>query len=163
MRDLLKSTGRSIFEDSLQLDATTFWTLNFFAEFVKRMGYNVLNGLLVIIREKEKQPFTFADSDMAKGALELLERAWPAIYQLPYRLNRILGNEFGLGLRVQPSGLSMNAMGATTALTMAEGEALGFKNLSDLRISRIIDLWLVNMVLKTIISNEAAAFTNGAY
>ena len=58
------------------------------------MGYNVLNGLPVIIREKEKQPFTFADSGMAKGALELLERAWPAIYQLPYRLNRILGNEF---------------------------------------------------------------------
>ena len=94
MQDLLKSTGRSIFEDSLQLDATTFWTLNFSAEFVKRMGYNVLNGLPVIIREKEKQPFTFADSGMAKGALELLERAWPAIYQLPYRLNRILGNEF---------------------------------------------------------------------
>ncbi|OCK88794.1 uncharacterized protein K441DRAFT_700326 [Cenococcum geophilum 1.58] len=80
MRDLLKSTGRSIFENSLELDATTFWTLNFSAEFVERMGYNVLNGVPVIIREKEKQPFTFADSDMARGALKLLERVWPAIY-----------------------------------------------------------------------------------
>jgi hypothetical protein len=75
MRDLVKSTGRSIFKDSLELDATTFWTLNFSAEFVKRIGCNVLNGLPVIIREKERQPFTFAKSDMARGALKLLERA----------------------------------------------------------------------------------------
>jgi hypothetical protein len=53
----------------------------------------------------------------------------------------------------------MNAMGAATALTMAEGESLGFKNLDDYRSLA----GGVNMVLKTIISNEAAAFANGAY
>ena len=50
----------------------------------------------------------------------------------------------------------MNAMGAATALTMAEGESLGFKNLSDYRSLA----GGVNMVLKTITSNEAAAFAS---
>jgi hypothetical protein len=53
----------------------------------------------------------------------------------------------------------MNAMGAAVALTIAEGESLGFKNLDDYRSLA----GGVNIVLKTIISNEAAAFANGAY
>ena len=123
------------------------------------MGYNVLNGLPVIIREKEKQTFTFADSDMARGALKLLERAWLAIYQLPYRLNRILGKWIWTGPKSAAIRLIDDAMGAAVALTIAEGGSLGFKNLSD--------YWSLaggaNMVLKTVISDEAAAFANGAY
>lgn len=46
-------------------------------------------------------------------------------------------NEFGLSLRVQPFGLSMNAMGAVAALLLPKA------NLSDLRILTIIGLWLV--------------------
>lgn len=62
-------------------------------------------------------------------------------------------------LRVQPYGLSTDAMGASAVLDIAEGESLGFKNLDDYRSLAGGS----NMGQKKIVSNEAAAYAASAY
>lgn len=150
----------SLFEDSLEFEATTYWTPNYPSEFKQRMGYDILSLLPTIVREKEKFTIAFADSEISRG---VLNDFWDVLGDL-YIVNHVLpmqkwSHTHGISLRVQPYGLQTDAMGAAAVLDIAEGESLGFKNLDDYRSLAGGS----NMGQKTIISNEAAAFATSAY
>ncbi|KAF2111355.1 hypothetical protein BDV96DRAFT_649918 [Lophiotrema nucula] len=160
MQALLRTTARSFFEDSLEMEATTFWTRQFPSEFKKRMGYSVLEILPVILRENEKQVFTFEDTDVARGALNDYWSVLGDLYTQQYvKTLEDWAHGYGMTLRVQPYGLQTDAMQAAAYLDISEGETLGFKNLDD---------WLslagaAHLAGKNIISDEAAGVANGAY
>lgn len=160
LRDLFRKNGGSLFEDSLELEATTFWTPSLKDEFEKQMSYPITGILPAIVREKEKQIFTFDDADIARGALN---DYWTVLSQLyiDHHVNIIKewAHRLGMTLRVQPYGLQTDAMAAAAALDIGEGESLGFKNLDDFRSLAGGS----NMALHEAVSCEAAAFTNGAY
>lgn len=150
----------SLFEDSLEFEATTYWTPNFLSEFKQRMGYDILSLLPTIVREKEKFTLAFSDPEISRG---VLNDFWDVLGSL-YIENHVLplqtwSKTHGISLRVQPYGLQTDAMGAAAVLDIAEGESLGFKNLDDYRSLAGGS----NMGQKTIISNEAAAFATSAY
>ncbi|KAH6671659.1 hypothetical protein B0J14DRAFT_78466 [Halenospora varia] len=150
----------SMFEDSLEFEATTYWTPNYPAEFKKRMGYDIMSIIPAIVREKEKFTIAFADQEISRGALNDF---WDVLGSL-YIDNHVVpvktwANSHRMQLRVQPYGLQTDAMGAAAALDIGEGESLGFKNLDDYRSLAGGS----NMGQHNIISNEAAAFAASAY
>ncbi|CAG8951852.1 hypothetical protein HYFRA_00005656 [Hymenoscyphus fraxineus] len=155
----IKGLG-SLFEDSLEFEATTYWTPNFPSEFSQRMGYDILPLLPSIVREKEKFTIAFSDQEISRG---VLNDFWDVLGDL-YIRNHIKpmqswSQTHDITLRVQPYGLQTDAMGAAASLDIAEGESLGFKNLDDYRSLAGGS----NMGQKPLISNEAAAFATSAY
>lgn len=159
LRLLLKKAGGAIFEDSLEFEATTYWTPRLLQEFEARKGYSLMAYLPVIVREKEK--FTLAyDAETSRRVLndywDVLGRLYIDSHVVPVR---DWAHGLGMQLRVQPYGLKTDAMAAAAALDISEGESLGFKNLDDYRsLAGGRD-----MAGKKILSNEAAAFAASAY
>ncbi|EPE28610.1 secreted protein [Glarea lozoyensis ATCC 20868] len=150
----------SLFEDSLEFEATTYWTAAYPTEFRNRMGYDIMKYAPTIVREKEKFTIAFTDAEVTRG---ILNDFWDVLGAL-YIENHVVPvkewcHSHGMQLRVQPYGLSTDAMGASAALDIAEGESLGFKNLDDYRSLAGGS----NMGQHNIISNEAAAFATSAY
>ncbi|MGX6448627.1 glycosyl hydrolase, partial [Patulibacter sp. S7RM1-6] len=159
LRRLLRDAGRTIFQDSLEFEATTFWTPDLLEQFERRTGYDLLPLLAGIVREKESVVFRFDDETSRR----LLNDYWDVLGQLfDERHIGVLKpwiNGLGMGMRMQPYGLQTDAMHSAALLDVSEGESLGFKNLDDYRsLAGGRD-----MVGKTLLSNEAAAFANGAY
>ncbi|CAG8982944.1 hypothetical protein HYALB_00003522 [Hymenoscyphus albidus] len=128
----------SLFEDSLEFEATTYWTPDFPSEFSQRMGYDIRPLLPSIVREKEKFTIAFSDQEISR---RVLNDFWDVLGDL-YIKNHIhpmqsWAQTHDITLRVQPYGLQTDAMGAAASLDIAEG--------------------------KPLISNEAAAFATSAY
>ncbi|WP_210496063.1 glycosyl hydrolase [Patulibacter sp. SYSU D01012] len=159
LRRLLRDAGRTIFQDSLEFEATTFWTPDLLEQFRVRKGYDLLPLLAAVVRQKESIVFKFDDETSRR----LLNDYWEVLGQLfDERHIGVLKpwiNSLGMGMRMQPYGLQTDAMHSAALLDVSEGESLGFKNLDDYRsLAGGRD-----MAGKQLLSNEAAAFANGAY
>ncbi|KAF2095713.1 secreted protein [Rhizodiscina lignyota] len=160
LRSRFKSDGGNIFEDSLELDATTFWTPNLPAEFQSQMNYDITSILPAIVREDENQVFAFSNSEITRGALNDYWTVMGNLYISDHvDIVKQWAHGFGMGLRVQPYGLQTDSMAAAAAFDIGEGETLGFKNLDDFRSLAGGN----NMALHERISCEAAAVNGGAY
>jgi len=159
MRTLLRQAGGAVFEDSLEMEATTFWTPRLLEEFASRKGYSLLDFLPVIVRERERNVMAY-DAETTRLVLndywDVLGRLYIDEHVVPVR---DWANRLGLQLRVQPYGLQTDAMAAAAELDISEGESLGFKNLDDYRsLAGGRD-----MAGRRILSNEAAAYAASAY
>jgi hypothetical protein len=158
-RRLLRDAGGNLFEDSLEFEASTFWTPALLDEFRARKGYELLPWLACVVREKEKLNLAFDPESTRR----VLNDYWDVLGQLfdEHHIGVLQPWAHGLGMqfRIQPYGLQTDAMASAAALDISEGESLGFKNLDDYRsLAGGRD-----MAGKEILSNEAAAFANGAY
>lgn len=159
LRRLMRSTGGAMFEDSLEFEATTYWTPDLEEEFRRRKGYSLRDYLPVIVREDEDHVFEYEPETSRR----VLNDYWGVLGNLYIDGHVVPVREWahglGMQLRVQPYGLRTDAMAAAAALDISEGESLGFNNLDDYRsLAGGRD-----MGGKQILSNEAAAFAGSAY
>jgi hypothetical protein len=160
IRLFLKQNGGSIFEDSIELDSTGYWTPELDPEFKRHKGYDLQRYLPVILRQIKRPLFTFNDNRVSKqfrndywnvlGSMFLDNHLKP-LQQWAKTLN--------MTLRAQPYGLQTDAMGACAFLDIPEGETLSFKNLDDFRTLASA----AHLTGRNIVSSETGAVRNGAY
>ncbi|MEV6106600.1 glycosyl hydrolase [Streptomyces sp. NPDC051940] len=160
VRELLRETGGSLFEDSLELEThATLWTSSLADEFARRMGYSLVPYLPAVVEVKEKYVFSFGsavDKAVRRDYMHVVTELYLENHLVPLR---DWAHSLGLRLRVQPYGLETDAMYSAALLDEPEGESLGFKNLDDFRTlagGR-------DMGGRTILSNEAGGTAGGAY
>lgn len=159
-RQLIRKVGRTLFEDSLEIETTgTVWTPAMPSEFARRRGYDLARFLPVLVTVKGNYQFTYAATETAH-VRDDLNLTLSDLYKENHLLAlRAWANDLGLELRVQPYGLSTDSADFAALLDVPEGESLGFKNLDDYRVlagGR-------DLGGRTILSCEAICYANGAY
>jgi hypothetical protein len=154
LKSVLEKVKGSIFEDSLELKYNTLWTPLLPTEFEV---FSILPGLAL---EKQKQAFSFSDTELTRG---VLNDYWDTMSELYVRNHvnviKSWAESMNMKLRAQPYGLPTDAMSAMAALSIPEGETLEFKNLGDFRSVA----GAANMAGHPLLSIEACAFAGGAY
>ncbi|GAA2297558.1 glycosyl hydrolase [Streptomyces kunmingensis] len=160
IRGLLRSTGGTLFEDSIEIETdATLWTPALPAEFERRMGYSLLPHLATFVEKKEKYVFSFEsslDKAVRRDVMEVVTELYVEHHLLPLQK---WAHSLGMKLRIQPYGLETDAIYKSALLDVTEGESLGFKNLDDFRClagGR-------DMGGKPLVSNEAGGTAGGAY
>lgn len=160
IRDLLRTTGGAMFEDSIEMETdATLWTPELPDEFRRRKGYDLMPYLPVVIEEDEDEVFAFdraTDRRIRDDYNDVLSELYIEHHIEP--LQEWL-HGIGLRLRIQPYGLQTDAVAKAAVVDISEGESLGFNNLDDFRsLAGGRDL-----AGKTILSSEAAAVFGGSY
>jgi hypothetical protein len=161
IRRLLRQAGGTFFEDSLEIETnSTIWTPDLLAEFSARAGYDLRPYLPIVVTLKGKYQFGFASSSTTAHVRDDVNKTLSDLYRDNHLLAiRAWAHELGMGLRVQPYGLSTDSLGFASLLDIPEGESLGFKNLDDYRVlSGGRDL-----AGHSTLSCEAICYANGAY
>ncbi|RFC70905.1 glycosyl hydrolase [Streptomyces sp. AcE210] len=160
IRTLLKETGGTLFEDSIEIETdATLWTPALPAEFERRMGYSLLPHLAAFVEKKEKYAFSFEpslDKAIRRDVMEVVTELYVEHHLRPLQT---WAHTLGLKLRIQPYGLETDAIYKSALLDVTEGESLGFKNLDDFRClagGR-------DMGGRPLVSNEAGGTAGGAY
>ncbi|MEV1024856.1 glycosyl hydrolase [Streptomyces sp. NPDC050264] len=160
IRGLLKATGGTLFEDSIEIETdATLWTPALPAEFERRMGYSLLPYLATFVEKKEKYVFSFGsslDKAIRRDVMEVVTELYVEHHLRPLQK---WAHTLGMKLRIQPYGLETDAVYKSALLDVTEGESLGFKNLDDFRClagGR-------DMGGKPLVSNEAGGTAGGAY
>ncbi|MCX5321988.1 glycosyl hydrolase [Streptomyces sp. NBC_00120] len=160
VRALLKETGGTLFEDSIEIETeATLWTPALPAEFERRIGYSLLPYLAAFVEKKEKYVFSFEaslDKAIRRDVMEVVTELYVEHHLRPLQN---WAHTLGLKLRIQPYGLETDAIYKSALLDVTEGESLGFKNLDDFRClagGR-------DMGGRPLVSNEAGATAGGAY
>ncbi|MFI6878929.1 glycosyl hydrolase [Streptomyces sp. NPDC050400] len=160
IRGLLKETGGTLFEDSIEIETdATLWTPALPAEFERRMGYSLLPHLATFVEKKEKYAFSFEsslDKAVRRDVMEVVTELYVEHHLRPLQK---WAHTLGLKLRIQPYGLETDAVYKSALLDVTEGESLGFKNLDDFRClagGR-------DMGGRPLVSNEAGGTAGGAY
>lgn len=177
MRDLMRTAGGDLFEDSLELDSNMHWTWDFLDEFRKRRGYSLRPYLPVLLVENLHQQYSGASiDDPAKYGFgtSLDRRVRQDYYQT---LTDLYGAEHvdplqsfahGLGLkyRAQTYGDTLDVDQLAGRLDIPETEGL----VMDLGVSplgRLNDYrsqaGSAHLSGKSIYSTECCAALNGAY
>ncbi|GHJ86345.1 hypothetical protein NliqN6_2747 [Naganishia liquefaciens] len=134
-----KQSMSSLFEDSLELSQTQYWTPALLREFEDRRGYALTPYLPLILDEPKHHPFappfkTFKLPRAIRSARTLQERVRYdfALTVSDLFLDRRLdplkrwSNSIGLALRNQPYGIDFDAALAATKVDIVEGETLCF-------------------------------------
>ncbi|MEU6844635.1 glycosyl hydrolase [Streptomyces sp. NPDC046716] len=160
IRRLLKETGGTLFEDSIEIETdATLWTPALPAEFERRMGYSLLPYLAAFVEKKEKYVFSFGsalDKPVRRDVMEVVTELYVAHHLRPLQT---WAHTLGLKLRIQPYGLETDAIYKSALLDVTEGESLGFKNLDDFRcLAGGRDFGG-----RPLVSNEAGGTAGGAY
>ncbi|WP_425840090.1 glycosyl hydrolase [Streptomyces fractus] len=160
IRGLLRETGGTLFEDSIELETdATLWTPALPAEFERRMGYALLPYLAAFVEKDEKYVFSFEpslDRAVRRDVMEVVTELYVEHHLRPVQR---WAHTLGLKLRIQPYGLETDAVYKSAILDVTEGESLGFKNLDDFRClagGR-------DMGGRPLVSNEAGGTAGGAY
>ncbi|KAJ5691930.1 hypothetical protein N7462_001353 [Penicillium macrosclerotiorum] len=136
IRALLKASGGSLFEDSLELKLKQYWTLDFIAEFTKRRGYDLTPYLLYVLKDRN----TFTGDDNLASRIEY-----------DFLLN-------GHGL---PYTATFYSSRAASAVDIPEGESLGFDGDND--AFRVLATERDIAGKTRILSNELGAYMGKAY
>ncbi|WP_419999034.1 glycosyl hydrolase [Streptomyces boninensis] len=160
IRSLLRATGGSLFEDSIEMETeATLWTPALPAEFERRRGYSLLPYLAAVVEQDEDYVFSFEptlDKAVRSDVMEVATDLYAEHHLLPLQK---WAHSLGLKLRLQPYGLETDAIYKSAILDETEGESLGFDNIDDFRClagGR-------DMGRRTVLSNEAGATAGGAY
>jgi hypothetical protein len=160
IKSLLNKIGGSFFEDSIELDYSTLWTPLLRKEFKARMGYDLFRYLPAVAQENQANAFTFTDRELARG---VINDFWDVIGQLYVDHHagviKPWANAMNMKYRAQVYGLPTDAMRASAAVDIPEGESLGFKNMGDYRSIA----GAANFAGLKVMSNEAGALANSAY
>ncbi|KAL4738856.1 hypothetical protein BDV11DRAFT_205589 [Aspergillus similis] len=159
LRALLKTSGGSLFEDSLELKLTQYWTPNFLQEFKKRRGYDLTPYILYVLKDTN----TFSgDPDIAQMVEYDFYSTVSDLY-IDYRLNNLkrFANSLGLKLRVQPYTATVDSTRAAASVDIPEGESLGFESAPD--SFRVLATGRDVSGKTTILSNELGAYMGEAY
>ncbi|WP_264556877.1 glycosyl hydrolase [Halocatena marina] len=137
VRGLLPEVGGTMFEDSLELDATTFWTPRLPAEFEDRMGYSLNEYLPLILKGDETGSAVYT---YGKGIRSQLRNDFEETLGELYLENHVemlqeWVHSIGLEFRNQPYSMEMPMPSITTAseTDVPEGETLGFRHLDSYR------------------------------
>lgn len=159
-KSVLKGIGGSFFEDSIELEYETLWTPGLRCEFKRRRGYDLFRYLPAVVQAKQKNAYKFADEEVTRG---VINDFWDTLSEL-YIENHAdhmmsWSKSLGMKFRAQVYGLPTDAMSASAAISIPEGESLGFKNMGDYRSLA----GAANMMGLNLISNEACAFAGAAY
>lgn len=160
LRSLLRKAGGNLFEDSLEIEThATIWTPRLLEEFQRRIGYDLLPYLPVVVEAKEKYLFAF-DAVTTTRVRDDFNQLLSDLYRDNHlRVLQDFARSLGLGLRVQPYGLETDTVEHSALLDVPETESLGFKNLDDYRVmSGGRDLGG-----RTVLSCEAACYNGAAY
>jgi hypothetical protein len=128
LRTQLVASEGSLFEDSLELEQTQYWTANFTKEFQTRRGYDLTPYLLYVLSDNA---FT-GDNDTAARVQYDFYLTLTDLY-IDYRLAglKTFANSLGLKMRAQPYYVSFDSARAAAFLDIPEGESLGFKSTPD--------------------------------
>ncbi|VUC32724.1 unnamed protein product [Clonostachys rosea] len=158
MRDALSKSGGSMFEDSLELKYTQYWTLNFLNEFQSRRGYDLSPFLLYVLKDTN----TFSGD--AQVAAQIMNDFYQTVSDLyvNYRLKPLQKwvNSLGLKLRIQPYTASFDSSLISSLVDIPEGESLGFDGTPD--SFRVLATGR-DIVGTTILSDELGAYFGKAY
>ncbi|KAL4948111.1 hypothetical protein BDW69DRAFT_203797 [Aspergillus filifer] len=159
LRALMKTSQGSLFEDSLELKLTQYWTPNFMQEFKKRRGYDLTPYLLYVLKDTNN----FAgDSDVAR-MIEYDYYSTVTDLYIDYRLTYLkkFAHDLGLKLRVQPYTATIDSSRAAAYVDIPEGESLGFESAPD--SFRVLATGRDVTGKTTILSNEIGAYMGKAY
>jgi hypothetical protein len=158
LRTQLAASEGSLFEDSLELEQTQFWTTNFTTEFQTRRGYDLKPYLLYVLADGT---FT-GDADMAARVQYDFYLTLSDLY-IGYRLTglKAFANSLGLKMRAQPYYVPFDSARAAAFLDIPEGESLGFKSTPD--AFRILAAGRDIAQKTPILSCELGAVANAAY
>ncbi|CAG9947659.1 unnamed protein product [Clonostachys rosea f. rosea IK726] len=158
MRSALAKNGGSMFEDSLELKYTQYWTLNFLHEFSSRRGYDLSPFLLYVLKDTN----TFSrDTQVAAQITNDFYQTVSDLY-VNYRLKPLQKwvNSLGLRLRIQPYTASFDSSLISSLVNIPEGESLGFDGTPD--SFRVLATGR-DIVGGTILSDELGAYFGKAY
>ncbi|MGJ7908047.1 glycosyl hydrolase [Actinopolyspora sp. H202] len=134
LRELIRRTGGSMFEDSIELETeATLWTPAMFDEFRRRKGYDLLPYLPVVLRMHEDGVFSYDGVTDRRVSDDLNDVRSELYIEHHLRPLREWLHGLGLGLRIQPYGLETDALASSAVVDTPEGESLGFNNLDDFR------------------------------
>ncbi|KAL2825687.1 hypothetical protein BJY01DRAFT_256192 [Aspergillus pseudoustus] len=159
LRSLMKDSQGSLFEDSLELKLTQYWTPKFIQEFKSRRRYDLTPYLLYVL--KDTNTFT-GDSDIAR----MVEYDFYSTVTDLYIDNRLthlkkFAHSLGLKLRVQPYTATFDSSRAAAFVDIPEGESLGFESTPD--SFRVLAAGRDVAGKTTILSNEIGAYQGKAY
>ncbi|CAG9996931.1 unnamed protein product [Clonostachys byssicola] len=158
MRGALAKSGGSMFEDSLELKYTQYWTLNFLNEFRSRRGYDFSPFLLYVLKDTN----TFSGD--AQVAAQITNDFYQTVSDLyvNYRLKPLQKwvNSLGLKLRIQPYTASFDSSLISSLVDIPEGESLGFDGTPD--SFRVLATGR-DIVGGTVLSDELGAYFGKAY
>ncbi|KAL4797547.1 hypothetical protein BDV19DRAFT_387350 [Aspergillus venezuelensis] len=159
LRLLLKTSGGSLFEDSLELKMTQYWTPNFLQEFQKRRGYDLKPYILYVLKDTN----TFSGDAYVARMVEYDFYSTVTDLYIEYRLNHLqkFAKSLGLKLRAQPYTATIDSTRAAASLDIAEGESLGFESAPD--SFRVLATGRDVSGRTTILSNELGAYQGKAY
>ena len=159
LRVLLQKSEGYIFEDSLELKLTQYWTADFMKEFRSRRGYDLTPYLLYVL--KDTNSFV-GDECISSGVLYDFYSTVSDLY-IDYRLQSLksFANGLGLKLRVQPYTATVDSSRAAAYLDIPEGESLGFESTPD--ASRILAAGRDVGGKTSILSDELGAYMGKAY
>ncbi|KAL4925286.1 uncharacterized protein BDV17DRAFT_300448 [Aspergillus undulatus] len=159
LRALLETSHGSLFEDSLELKLTQYWTPNFLDEFRTRRGYDLTPYLLYVLKDTNK--FT-GDPDIARMVEYDFFSTVTDLY-IDYRLTNLkkFAQSLGLKLRVQPYTTSFDSSRAAAFVDIPEGESLAFDSAPD--SFRVLATGRDVAGKTTILSNEIGAYMGKAY
>ncbi|MDA0167065.1 glycosyl hydrolase [Solirubrobacter ginsenosidimutans] len=142
-RRLLRETGGSIFEDSLELKHAQAWTPGFLQEFARRRGYDLRPFLAVLAADENPNPFAgpipafgVAGADVAVAGR--VRRDVDQTLNDLYLENHVaplqrFAHSLGLGYRAQPYGEPIDIGQAAASVDTVECETLGCPNDDDWR------------------------------
>lgn len=134
IRELLEEVGGTIFEDSIELKTTGYWTPGMLDEFEADQGYDVSEYLpLVVMRTLGTfagpgvSAFTFSDSELSELVLE----DWDDTINQLWFENRLepfteWAESIGMEYRNQGYGTTVDSILSAALTGQPEGESLGF-------------------------------------
>lgn len=126
---------RALFVDSLELKVERFWASDFFEEFKKRRGYDVVpllpvvfvpgadNNLFDGLGVRAAAPFRFDDRD-EKVQYDWQRTASELFLERFVEVVRDWAEAHGMGLRMQAYGANIDVIGASGRTTIPEAEQL---------------------------------------
>ncbi|KAJ9093721.1 hypothetical protein QFC21_006317 [Naganishia friedmannii] len=143
MKATFKRMRSNLFEDSLELSQTQYWTPALLQEFKQRRGYDLTRFLPLVLDEAKHHPFappfkTFKLSSSSekvnrngKSMQDRVRHDFALTISDLYLEKRLdplkkWANSIGLALRNQPYGIDFDAAVAATKVDIVEGETLCF-------------------------------------
>lgn len=159
LRQIMKSQGGSIFEDSLELKLKQYWTLNFMEEFRVRRGYDLTPYIFYVLQDTN----TFTGDDQVASQIQYDFYSTVTDLYIDYRLRGLkeFANSLGLKLRLQPYTATIDSSRAASVVDIPEGESLGFEGDND--AFRVLATGRDVAGHTKILSNELGAYMGKAY
>ncbi|WP_106400528.1 glycosyl hydrolase [Actinocorallia populi] len=174
LRELLRSTGGDLFEDSLELDSAQHWTANLPDRFRDLRGYSLRENLPVLFIDKIHRQYTsakptdtpdfeFTDGSGARVRDDYYRTLTDLYVDRHVKPLKKWANSLGLRFRAQPYGTTIDTPRVDAAVDVPETESLGFHDGHVDEPFRWVADGAVHLSGKDVYSLECCAVFNSAY